>query len=232
MGENCTRACGFCAVGTAIPAALDPTEPDRVAESALALDLKHVVVTSVNRDDLADGGAEHMFRTVTAIKTRLPDSDVEVLTPDFNGNMASVHRVAKSPLAVYNHNVETVPRLYSRVRPRADYERSLQVLVEAKKANPSLTTKSGIMVGLGETQAEVVSVMKDLAELKVDVVTIGQYLRPSLTHVPVVDYLLPEAYAVYQEIGLKLGFRHVFAGPFVRSSYNAAEALRRAQGHS
>lgn len=228
MGEDCTRACGFCAVGTATPRPLDPTEPARVAQAAADLGLAHVVITSVNRDDLADGGAAHMRATVEAVAARLPDADVEVLTPDFCGDLAAVDTVAAGPLAVYNHNVETVPRLYSRVRPRARYARSLAVLRHVADGY-EVTVKSGLMVGLGETLDEVRALLGDLRENGVDVVTIGQYLRPSLRHVPVVEYYRPEAYAQLEAEGRALGFRHVFAGPFVRSSYNAAEALRRAQ---
>ncbi len=228
MGNDCTRACGFCAVGTAKPAALDPAEPASVAEAAAELGLAHVVITSVNRDDLPDGGSAHFRATIDAVAARLPDAAVEVLTPDFMGDAEAVRRVAEGPLSVFNHNVETVPRLYRRVRPRARYARSLAVLGQVKRERPALTVKSGLMVGLGETRDEVFALMDDLRATGVDVVTIGQYLRPSLKHVPVVEYLRPEAYAVYREHGAALGFAHVFAGPFVRSSYNAAEALRHA----
>lgn len=232
MGADCTRACGFCAVGTAVPKPLDPDEPRRVAESAAALGLEHVVITSVNRDELDDGGSHHIRQTVEAVRARLPDAAIEVLTPDFCGSLEDVSVVASSGLDVYNHNVETVPRLYKRVRPKARYAWSLGVLGHVARHHPDLTVKSGLMVGLGETRDEVFELMEDLASVGVDIVTIGQYLRPSLIHVPVVEYLKEEAYAVYREYGAELGFKHVFAGPFVRSSYNAAEALRMARGNS
>lgn len=230
MGRDCTRACGFCAVGTARPAPLDPDEPARVAEAAAALGLAHVVITSVNRDDLEDGGSHHFRATVEAVRARLPASAIEVLTPDFCGDAEAVRRVADAPLDVYNHNVETVPRLYARVRPRARYERSLAVLRQVAAEHPRLVVKSGFMVGLGETPDEVRVLLDDLRAHGVNIVTIGQYLRPSLKHVPVVEYLREEAYEVYRAHGRALGFDHVFAGPFVRSSYNAAEALRHARG--
>ena len=226
MGADCTRACGFCAVGTARPAALDHSEPERVAESAFRLGLEHVVITSVNRDDLGDGGAQHFRDTVDAVARRLPDSAIEVLTPDFCGDLDAVGTVASGPLAVFNHNVETVEALYSRVRPRANYQQSLDVLQYVEKTYPSVVVKSGFMVGLGETKDAVFKLLDDMRAHGVHIVTIGQYLRPSLKHVPVAEYLKPEAYDVYKDYGERLGFRHVFAGPFVRSSYNAAEALR------
>jgi lipoyl synthase len=227
MGRDCTRACGFCAVGTATPGPLDPGEPGRVAEAAASLGLAHVVVTSVNRDDLPDGGAAHIRATVDALRAALPTADLEVLAPDFCGDLEAVRQVSEGPLQVFNHNVETVPRLYSRVRPRARYEQSLAVLSAA--ARPGVTTKSGLMVGFGERPEEVIAVLRDLRAVGVEVVTIGQYLRPSLTHVPVVEYLRGPAYAAYREAGRALGLAHVFAGPFVRSSYSAAEALRQAR---
>ncbi len=229
MGENCTRACGFCAVGTAVPAPLDPDEPANVAEAAAALGLEHVVITSVNRDELPDGGSAHFRATVEAVRARLPDAAIEVLTPDFCGDREAVRRVASAPLDVYNHNVETVPRLYARVRPRARYPWSLGVLKQVAEEHPDVVVKSGLMVGLGETRDEVFALMDDLREAGVSIVTMGQYLRPSIRHVPVVEYLREEAYAIYREYGAALGFDHVFAGPFVRSSYNAAEALRHAR---
>ena len=229
MGADCTRACGFCAVGTAKPAPLDPGEPDRVAASAEEMGLRHVVITSVNRDELPDGGAQHIRDTVDAVRRRLPDADIEVLTPDFCGDLEAVSVVAKGPLSVYNHNIETVPRLYARVRPRARYDWSLDVLGHVATEFPHLKVKSGFMVGLGETQEEVLHMMTDLKAAGVHIVTIGQYLRPSLKHVPVVHYYRPEAYEVFVAHGRALGFEHVFAGPFVRSSYNAAEALLHAK---
>ena len=233
MGKDCTRACSFCAVGTARPAPLDPEEPERVAEAAKALDLAHVVITSVNRDDLSDGGARHMLETVEAVHRALPEADIEVLTPDFMGDEEAIDLVAQARgLTVFNHNVETIPRLYSRVRHKARYERTLALLQRLSERHPHLVVKTGMMVGLGETRGEVFALMEDLYAHGVEIFTIGQYLRPSLKHIPVSEYLTEEAYDVYRARGLLIGFKHVFAGPFVRSSYNAAEALRATQGGS
>ncbi len=230
MGKDCTRACGFCKVGTARPTPLDAGEPERVAEAARALGLAHVVITSVNRDDLPDGGAAHFVATVEAVHRALPDSEIEVLTPDFCGDLEAVHSIAASPLAVYNHNIETVPRLYPRVRPRARYEWSLALLRAVADAQPGVAVKSGFMVGLGESFDEVLALLADLREAGVNLVTAGQYLRPSLVQVPVATYWTEEAYARLRAEGEAMGFDHVFAGPFVRSSYNAAEALRATRG--
>lgn len=231
MGKDCTRACGFCAVGTAVPLPLDPAEPAQVAEASAALELRHVVITSVNRDELPDGGSAHFRATVEAVRARTPEVVIEVLTPDFCGDLEAVARVASAPLDVFNHNIETVPRLYKRVRPRARYAWTLAVLRSVAEQFESVTVKSGLMVGFGETQEEVFAVLRDLREVGVDIVTIGQYLRPSVRHVPVVEYLTEEAYEVYRAYGRELGFANVFAGPFVRSSYNAAEALADAREH-
>ena len=225
LGENCTRACGFCAVGTAMPEPPDVDEPFRVSEAAAVLGLEHVVLTSVNRDDLADGGAAHFAATIEAIRTRIPKSNIEVLTPDFDGCLEAVDVVAKTSVNVFNHNIETVPRLYKRVRPRARYERSLAVLRHVATNYPDKMVKSGMMVGLGESLDEVFDLLRDLAKAGVDIVTIGQYLRPSLKHVPVEAYLQPEAYHRLVSLGEGLGFKHIYAGPFVRSSYNAREAF-------
>ena len=230
MGKDCTRACGFCAVGTARPKALDSEEPERVARSAADLGLQHVVITSVNRDDLPDGGALHFRRTVEAVARRLPFADIEVLTPDFCGDLRAVDTIASAPLAVFNHNMETISRLYRRIRPRAKYDQSLAVLNHVATNYPTVTIKSGFMVGLGETRSEIFQLMSDMRDAGVNIATIGQYLRPSIKHVPVVHYLREEAYQELIDFGLGIGFEHVFAGPFVRSSYNAAEALRMAQG--
>jgi lipoic acid synthetase len=229
MGKDCTRACGFCAVGTAKPAPLDENEPEAVAHAALELGLSHVVITSVNRDDLSDGGAKHMSDTVWAVKNKLPQASIEVLTPDFLGDMAAVSVVASSPLDVYNHNIETVERLYPRVRPKARYERSLAVLQHVAQHFPQMKVKSGMMVGLGETQEEIFQLMRDLRDHGVHIFTIGQYMRPSLINVPVVEYLKEESYQIYRDYGKELGFDFVFAGPFVRSSYHAGEALVESQ---
>ena len=230
MGKDCTRACSFCAVGTARPQPLSPTEPEQVAQAAAELGLKHVVITSVNRDDLPDGGAAHMRATVIAVHQRLPDADIEVLTPDFLGDLDAVDLVASAPgLSVFNHNIETVERLYPQVRHKARYQRSLDVLRHVGDTYPELTVKSGLMVGLGERKEEVFSLFEDLRAHRVNIVTLGQYLRPSKKHAPVVEYLTEAAYEIYRARALLVGFEHVFAGPFVRSSYNAAEALAESQ---
>lgn len=230
MGKDCTRACSFCAVGTARPQALDPHEPEAVAQAALELGLKHVVITSVNRDDLSDGGAAHMHATVEAVHSRLPQADIEVLAPDFLGDLKATQLVAQARgLSVYNHNVETIKRLYPRVRHKARYERTLDVLRYVSTHHPHLKVKSGLMVGLGEEREEVFALMEDLKMAGVHIVTIGQYLRPSLKHMPVAAYIQEAEYEDYRARGYLLGFEHVFAGPFVRSSYHAAEALRTTQ---
>jgi lipoic acid synthetase len=205
-------------------------EPENVATAAYELGLKHVVITSVNRDDLPDGGAAHMRATVQAVHHRLPEADIEVLTPDFLGDMDAVDLVASAPgLSVFNHNIETVARLYPRVRHRARYERSLAVLKHVNQHHPDLRVKSGLMVGLGERKEEVFELFEDLRAHGVHIVTLGQYLRPSRKHIPVAAYLTEEAYDIYRARALLIGFEHVFAGPFVRSSYHAAEALAESQ---
>ena len=221
MGEVCTRNCRFCAVTHGHVAALDPDEPRRVAEAALKMGLAHVVVTSVNRDDLPDGGAAHFAATAHALARLKPDCTVEVLTPDFQGNEDAVATVARSPIAIYNHNTETVPRLYKRVRPGAKYERSLRVLQKAKEVRPDLRTKTGLMLGLGETYEELLVVFGDLRAVDCDILTLGQYLRPSKDQLPVERYVHPDEFAVLRQEALALGFRHVEAGPLVRSSYHA-----------
>ena len=230
MGKDCTRACSFCAVGTARPGPLDPEEPASVARAAARLGLRHVVITSVNRDDLPDGGSAHMRATVEAVHEALPHATIEVLAPDFLDNLDDTRRVATARgLAVYNHNIETVPRLYARVRHRARYERSLGVLRAVSEEFPQLKVKTGVMVGLGETREEMFALMEDLRAHGVHILTIGQYLRPSIKHLPVAEYITEAGYDDYRARGLLIGFEHVYAGPFVRSSYNAAEALRHAQ---
>ena len=221
LGDTCTRNCGFCAVTHGRPLAVDPVEPLRVASAVARLGLRHVVVTSVNRDDLADGGAAHFAATVRAIKRLLPGCRVEVLVPDFQGNLASVAEVVASPIDVFNHNLETVPRLYRRVRAGARYARSLAVLEAARRAREGLLTKTGLMLGLGETQEELASVFKDLRSIGCDILTLGQYLRPSAEHLPVERYVPPEEFTALGAEALALGFRHVEAGPLVRSSYHA-----------
>ncbi len=221
MGDTCTRSCGFCHIKTGRPAPLDEDEPVRVAESALALKLSHCVLTSVNRDELPNGGAHIFANTIREIRRRLPHCTIEVLIPDFKGNRAALQEVMAARPEILNHNTETVPRLYRTVRPQANYQQSLRVLAGAKELDAGALTKSGIMVGLGETQAEVVQVMRDLREHRVDILTIGQYLRPSPLHLPVQRYVHPTEFEEFQEIGLELGFKWVESGPLVRSSYHA-----------
>lgn len=225
MGDTCTRGCRFCAINTAKhPPALDPEEPQNVAEAVAAMQLTYVVLTSVNRDELPDGGAEHLANCLRAIKNASPDTLLEMLIPDFMGDEAAVQTVAHAPLAVLAHNVETVERLTNSVRdPRASYEQSLDVLEYAKTIAPNLLTKSSIMVGLGETEAEVTQTLVDLRDRSVDVVTLGQYLRPSSKHLPVVEYVHPHTFERYAETARKLGFGYVASGPLVRSSYRAGE---------
>jgi len=226
LGDTCTRSCRFCAVKKGIPLPPDPEEPRRVAEAARTLSLHHVVVTSVTRDDLPDGGAEHFAKTIQAIRECLPQATVEVLVPDFQGSAEALEVVLAARPDVLNHNVETVPRLYSLVRPQADYARSLELLRRTRARYPGILVKSGLMVGLGETQKEVEAVLWDLKEAGCDVVTIGQYLRPTAWHLPVVAYVPPEVFAYYREYALRLGFRGVASGPFVRSSYRAEEFVK------
>ncbi|MEN3203486.1 MAG: lipoyl synthase [Atribacterota bacterium] len=226
LGNTCTRSCRFCAVGKGMPLPPDPGEPERVAEAAKRLHLRHVVVTSVTRDDLPDGGAEHFAATISAIRKALPQATVEVLIPDFQGSEKALETVLAAYPDVLNHNVETVPRLYPLVRPQADYARSLWLLEKAKEKAPGILTKSGLMVGLGETKAEVEEVLRDLRKAKCDIVTIGQYLRPSVHHLPVASYILPEEFEYYREYALRLGFSGVASGPFVRSSYRAEEFVK------
>jgi lipoic acid synthetase len=225
LGNVCTRRCGFCAVLKGPPLPVDYDEPRRVAEAVARLRLRHAVITSVNRDDRKDGGAELFALTIRAIRERVPDCRVEVLVPDFQGSHAAVDLVLEARPDVFNHNVETVPRLYRQVRLGARYERSLDILSYARQRCPDLVTKSGLMLGLGETTEEVLAVMRDLAERDVNVLTLGQYLSPSPAHLPVARFVPPEEFAELAEAGRRMGFRRVIAGPLVRSSYHAAEAL-------
>ena len=221
LGDTCTRNCAFCAVSHGRPRPVDADEPRRVAEAVARLGLRHVVVTSVNRDDLADGGAAHFASTARAIKALVPEARVEVLVPDFQGNLDAVRMVVAAPIDILNHNIETVPRLYRRVRPGARYVRSLAVLQEARRARPEGLTKAGLMLGLGETLDEIGHVFTDLRDIACDILTLGQYLRPSLDHLPVERYVTPEEFATLRDRALAAGFRHVEAGPLVRSSYHA-----------
>jgi lipoyl synthase len=230
LGDVCTRACGFCDIATGRPRPLDRLEPGRVAAAAHELRLSFVVLTSVDRDDLADGGAAHFAAAIAALRRLDPTPGVEVLTPDFRGRFDSLRVVVDARPDVFNHNVETVGRLYATVRRGASLDRSLGLLAAAKILDPALTTKSGLMLGLGETEAEVRELLGLLRDAGVDIVTIGQYLRPSRENLPVVEYVRPEVFERHREAGERMGFRHVFAGPFVRSSYRAEEALAAAGG--
>jgi lipoic acid synthetase len=227
MGESCTRSCGFCAVKHGATEPLDPLEPSRVAAAAARLDLKHVVVTSVNRDDLPDGGARHFAATAVAVKQMVPDCAVELLIPDFQGSELALRTVVESPVDVLDHNTETVPRLYPTVRPGSKYPRSLELLSRAKRMRPDLLVKSGLMAGLGETDEELLAVFADLRAAGCDILTVGQYLRPTREHLPVRRFVSPGEFAALRERALALGFHHVEAGPLVRSSYHAWQHVER-----
>jgi lipoic acid synthetase len=222
-GDRCTRACGFCAVTTAKPFALEHDEPQRVAEAVMRMKLKHVVITAVARDDVPDGGALHFAHTIEAIRERDGSIIIEVLVPDFNGKDDSLRTVLEAAPHIFNHNLETVERLTPVVRSRAKYKLSLEFLARAKELRPDITTKSGIMLGLGETETEVFQAMDDLREHGVEVLTMGQYLRPTPQHLPVVEYIRPEVFNLYGDIARNKGFTHVASGPLVRSSYHAAD---------
>jgi lipoic acid synthetase len=225
LGNVCTRPCGFCAVPRGAPLALEDDEPQRVAEAAARLGLRHVVITSVTRDDLPDGGADHFYRCVVAVRAHT-GAAVEVLTPDFLGDVRAIDRVLEAAPEVYNHNLETVPRLYRKVRGRADYQRSLDLLAHVKRRAPHVVTKSGLMLGLGETAEELLEVLADLRAVGCDTLTLGQYLAPSLKHVPVARYVPPAEFDALAFLARSLGFRKVASGPFVRSSYHADEMVR------
>ena len=230
-GDRCTRACGFCAVTTAKPFALEDDEPQRVAEAVRRMRLKHVVVTAVARDDLKDGGAEHFARTIKAIRELDDAIVVEVLTPDFHGRDENLRTVIEANPHIFNHNLETVERLTPMVRSRAKYRLSLNVLARVKESAPAMTTKSGIMLGLGEEETEIFQAMDDLRGAGVQVLTMGQYLRPSPQHLPVVEYIRPEVFEQYREIAYRKGFEYVASGPLVRSSYHAADYTPGSKGH-
>ncbi len=225
LGNICTRGCGFCSVPKGVPGkhefALDPREPANVARMAARMKLRYVVITSVNRDDLPDGGSTHFAETVSETGRALPPARIEVLTPDFCGDLQAVRRVLDAGPHVFNHNIESIPRLYKRVRPQASYQQSLDVLREARRYRPDVVVKSGLMVGLGEKPDEVEVLFRDLRAHGVDVITAGQYLQPTRRNLPVTEYVRPEQFEAYREYGLSLGFRDVFSGPLVRSSYMA-----------
>ena len=226
LGSVCTRSCGFCAVATGRPMALDWEEPRRVAEAVTQMGLNHVVVTSVDRDELHDGGATLFAAMIRWIRRLNPTCAVEVLTPDFKGSRDALKVVMDARPDVFNHNVETVPRLYRRVRPQAVYERSLDVLAWAKEMRPDKPTKTGFMLGLGETHDEIVETMRDIKARDVDILTIGQYLRPSPQHLPIERYVPPDEFREYARIGREMGFRNVYSGPLVRSSYHAWDQVK------
>ena len=225
LGNVCTRRCGFCAVQKGPPMPVDYDEPRRVAEACAVLGLKYAVVTSVNRDDRADGGAELFKLTIEAIRARIPGCKVEVLVPDFQGSHPAIEIVMNAHPDVLNHNIETVPRLYRQVRLGARYERSLDMLAYAKRVRPFVPTKSGLMLGLGENSDEVIQVMRDLRAHHVDILTLGQYLRPSAKHLPIIRYVPQSEFDDLKRLGDEMGFQHVEAGPLVRSSYHASDAL-------
>jgi lipoic acid synthetase len=227
LGDVCTRSCGFCDIKTGRPTVMDWREPDRVAESVAAMNLQHVVITSVNRDERDDGGAPIFAMVIRRIRQLQPGCSIEVLIPDFKGNEAALKIVMDAQPEILNHNVETVPRLFKQVQPQDRYEWALTTLSNAKRLDPQVLTKSGIMLGLGETFEEVVEVMRDLSEIGVDILTIGQYLQPSKKHLPIERYYHPDEFAELKRIGLEeLGFKWIESGPLVRSSYRAAEQVR------
>lgn len=221
LGDTCTRSCGFCAIKVGRGTDVDPFEPANVAKTTRELGLRHVVVTSVARDDLPDQGAGQFAKTIRALHKELPHTIVEVLTPDFRGNAECVKTVTDSAPEIFNHNIETIARLHTVVRPQAKYRRTLRVLEMVKEYDSAIYTKSGLMLGLGENRREVVQTLQDLRNVGVDAVTIGQYLRPTMKHLPVVSFIHPKEFAEYVQIGEEMGFAFVASGPFIRSSYNA-----------
>ena len=223
LGDTCTRSCGFCAVKTGRPGAIDEFEPERVAEAIATLNLRYAVITSVNRDDVLDGGSYIFAATIRAVRQRLPECRVEVLIPDFKGNWDALAEVVEARPDVLNHNMESIARLYDVVRPQAKYGRSLELLERVKQLDPDMRTKSGLMVGLGEDMSELLDTMRDLSRVRCDLLTIGQYLRPSERHLPVVRYYPPKDFDELKRQGDLMGFIHVESGPLVRSSYHAAE---------
>ncbi|HKR55262.1 MAG TPA: lipoyl synthase [Gemmatimonadales bacterium] len=228
LGDVCTRNCAYCAVAHGTPAPFDPDEPRRLADAVAQMGLKHVVITSVDRDDLPNGGAESFASCITEIRSRLPESSVEVLIPDFKGNAEALRIVLHAKPDILNHNLETIDRLYRIARPGGRYTRALELLARAKEIAPDQLTKSGIMVGLGEDWDELLVSMRDLRAQRVDILTLGQYLRPSADHLPIARWYTPEEFAELKRLGMEMGFRHVESGPLVRSSYHAWEQAERA----
>ena len=229
LGDVCTRNCAYCAVAHGRPPKFDPAEPERVAEACAEMQLRHVVLTSVDRDDLPDFGAWAFAETIRQIKARLPETSVEVLVPDFQGHEESIRTVLEAEPDIYNHNTETVPRLYKKCRPGGRYERVMNIFRASKRLAPHIPTKTGIILGMGETNEEVVAVMRDLRAVDVDILTLGQYLRPSDSHIALDRYVTPEDFRWFREVGLEMGFRHVESAPLVRSSYHAWEQVQSAQ---
>lgn len=225
LGDCCTRNCGFCSVKTGSPSRINSEEPENIAEAAEKMHLRYIVITSVTRDDLPDGGASQFAETILAVRRRLPDAKVEILTPDFKGDTDALKIVLDAKPDVFNHNVETISRFYYKVRPQADYECSLNVLKNAKKIAPKIKTKSGLMLGFGETMDDVIALFKDLRDAGCDFLTIGQYLRPTKKNLPVVEYIKPEIFEELKKIALDMKFEFVASGPLIRSSMNAEEFL-------
>lgn len=223
LGEICTRSCKFCSIKKGKPLPVNPKEPENVAKAVKELNIKHTVITSVTRDDLPDFGASHYIETIREIRHLQPNIIIELLIPDFNGSLSALKSVAHEKPEIINHNLETIPRLYSKIRPQADYYRSLNILKWVKILNSSIFTKSGLMMGLGETEEEIISVFKDLRKVKCDILTIGQYLQPSKEQIEVVEYIDPDIFARLKSIGESMGFLYVNSGPFIRSSFNAED---------
>ena len=232
LGKNCTRSCRFCAITQAVPEPPEPTEPSRVAETVRSLRLSYVVITSVTRDDLPDGGAEHFAGTISEIRRTCPQTRVEILVPDFNGSEKSIQTIVEARPDVINHNLETVPRLYPTVRPEAQYIRSLKLLKRIQQMVADIPTKSGLMLGLGETSEEILSVLTDLIDINCKIITLGQYLQPTRNHLPVERYIPPEEFENWRKISLEMGFKGVASGPFVRSSYHADELYQAVRSSS
>ena len=232
LGDTCTRSCSFCNIKTGKPNTLDPFEPYRVANAVKKLSLKHVVITSVDRDDLSDGGADHFVKTINAIKSKSPHTTIEILTPDFRKKHECIKHIAQADIDIFNHNLETVKSLYTKVRPGAEYEHSLKILSDIKNHKKNLITKSGIMIGLGEKLDEVISLMDDLRGANVDFITIGQYLRPTINHHPVIKYHAPDYFDKLSRIASNKGFKMVASSPFTRSSYHADEDFEKLKHQS
>jgi lipoic acid synthetase len=228
LGDVCTRNCAYCAVAHGRPARFDPAEPERVAQAVSEMQLQHAVITSVDRDDLPDFGAWAFAETIRKIREHVPSCSVEVLVPDFQGNEQSIRTVLDAEPDIYNHNTETVPRLYKRCRPGGRYERVMRIFARVKELAPQIPTKSGIILGMGETNEEVIAVMRDLRSVDVDILTLGQYLRPSDAHIKLDRYVTPEEFRLLRDAGMAMGFRHVESGPLVRSSYHAWEQVQAA----